>query len=233
MRTFTSANAISLTADNLTIEAANGVSYTYRRFGEAARGVVPLVSFTHFRGNMDSWDPAFIDALARNPEIIVFNNAGVASSTGTTPRTVTQMAFDALAFIDALGLKQIEVLGFYLGGFIVQELALVRPTLIRRFVLAGTGPQGGRDMHGFTPEAHDHATQDVPGAEDVLFRFTVPARPVRRREGNFLADLPAVKIVETKGPTYSHATPNLTQSRPGAFPTQPSWLGSGGSSSPL
>jgi pimeloyl-ACP methyl ester carboxylesterase len=103
--------------------------------------------------------------------VILFDNAGVGGSTGTTPRSVTEMAHDALAFIDALGLRRIDVLGFSLGGYVVQELALIRPRLVRRLVLAGTGPQGGEDMHGFVPGIHENATADEPGAENLLALF--------------------------------------------------------------
>src|SRR4051794_4029647 len=85
-----------LTTPNRAIEAANGVSYAYRRFGDTSTGALPLVLFMHFRGNLDNWDPALVDALAAHRELILFDNAGVAGSTGTVPRTFTEMAQDAL-----------------------------------------------------------------------------------------------------------------------------------------
>ena len=160
-----------LTAPNQTIEAPNGISYAYRRLGERSTGVPPLVALQHFRGNLDNWDPALVDALARTREVILFDNAGVGGSTGTVPRTVTAMAHDALSFIDALELREIDVLGFSLGGYVAQELALIRPRLVRRLVLAGTAPQGGEDLHGFTDEVFAHANRDQPGPEDVLALF--------------------------------------------------------------
>jgi pimeloyl-ACP methyl ester carboxylesterase len=159
-----------LTAPNGTIEAANGVTYAYRRLGDTSGGP-PLVLLQHFRGNLDNWDPALVDGLAATREVILFDNAGVGGSTGTTPRTVTAMAHDALRFIGALELDEIDVLGFSLGGFVAQELVLIRPRLIRRLVLAGTGPQGGEDMHGFTDDVFANATRDEPGAEDLLALF--------------------------------------------------------------
>jgi pimeloyl-ACP methyl ester carboxylesterase len=143
-----------LTAPNRTVEAANGVRYAYRRLGAAA--YPPLVLLQHFRGNLDNWDPALIDALASRRDVIMFDNAGVGGSTGITPRTVTPMAHDAMRFLDALHLPEIDLLGFSLGGFVAQELTLIRARLVRRLVLAGTGPQGGQGMHGF--------------ADDVWFR---------------------------------------------------------------
>jgi pimeloyl-ACP methyl ester carboxylesterase len=160
-----------LTAPNLTVDAADGVSYAYRRFGDAGSDALPLVLFQHFRGNLDNWDPALVDAIAARREVILFDNAGVGGSTGTTPRSVTEMAHGALAFIDALGLRRIDGLGFSLGGYVLQELALIRPRLVRRLVLAGTGPQGGESMHGFAPGIHENATADEPGPENLLALF--------------------------------------------------------------
>ena len=96
----------------------------------------------HFRGNLDNWDPALVDRLARDREVILLANSGVGASTGVVPDNVTDMTRDVLRFVDALGLKQIDLLGFSLGGYIAQELALVRPRLVRRIVLAGTAAQG-------------------------------------------------------------------------------------------
>ena len=167
----TATQVTQLTAPNQTVEAPNGVSYAYRRLGEPSASAPPLVSFQHFRGNLDNWDPALVDALARTREVILFDNAGVGGSTGTVPRTVTAMAHDALSFIEGLELREIDVLGYSLGGYVAQELVLIRPRLVRRIVLAGTGPQGGEDMHGFKDEMFVHANREAPGAEDVLALF--------------------------------------------------------------
>jgi pimeloyl-ACP methyl ester carboxylesterase len=160
-----------LTAPNRTVEGANGVTYVYRRLGAAQAGTPPLVLLHHYRGNLDNWDPALVDALAATREVIVFDNAGVGGSTGTTPRTVTAMARNALEFLEALELREVDMLGFSLGGFVAQELVLIRPRLVRRLVLAGTGPQGGEDMHGFSDDVFANATRDEQGAEDVLALF--------------------------------------------------------------
>jgi pimeloyl-ACP methyl ester carboxylesterase len=160
-----------LTAPNRTVEAATGVTYAYRRLGGAQAGTPPLVLLQHYRGNLDNWDPALVDALAATREVILFDNAGVGGSTGTTPRTVTAMAHDALRFLEALELREVDMLGFSLGGFVAQELVLIRPRLVRRLVLAGTGPEGGQDMHGFADDVYVSATRDEPGAEDLLALF--------------------------------------------------------------
>src|SRR5467141_1822683 len=120
---------------------ANGIRLAYRRFGKA--GGVPLVFMQHFRGGMDHWDPTVTDGFAEHRPIILFDNAGVAASTGETPDTIDAMADHAADFIVALVLAQIDLLGFSIGGYIAQTLALRRPELIRRLILAGTGPRAG------------------------------------------------------------------------------------------
>jgi pimeloyl-ACP methyl ester carboxylesterase len=131
------------------VSAANGVDYAYRDAGD---GGVPLVLLQHFRGNLDSWDPALIDALASGRRVVTFDNTGVGGSSGKTPDTVGPMARDAIAFIIALGLGQVDILGFSIGSFIAQEIALIRPSIVRRLVLASSAPQGAAGMHGWAPE---------------------------------------------------------------------------------
>ena len=132
---------------------ANGIRFAYRRFGNPQG--VPLVMNIHFTGTMDHWDPAVTDGLAQTREVILFNNAGISSSSGTVPESIEEMAANAAAFIDALGLKQVDVLGFSMGGLIAQELALARPRLVRRLILVGTGPRSGEGMESLTPEAQE------------------------------------------------------------------------------
>ena len=136
---------------NKLVRAANGVDYAYRDTGPEATGV-PLVLFQHFRGNLDNWDPALIDALATARRVITFDNAGVGGATGTTPDSVEQMARDAIAFIAAMELGQVDLLGFSIGSFIAQQVALTRPAIVRRLVLASAAPQGAAGMHGWAPE---------------------------------------------------------------------------------
>jgi pimeloyl-ACP methyl ester carboxylesterase len=106
----------------------------------------------HFMGTMDHWDPAVTDGLAKKREIILFDNAGVSSSSGDVPRSVAEMGTNAIAFINALGLRQVDVLGFSIGGLVAQEIALQAPDLVRRLVLVGTGPRSGESMDTGTPE---------------------------------------------------------------------------------
>jgi pimeloyl-ACP methyl ester carboxylesterase len=133
------------------VSAANGIDYAYRDTG-AGEGAVPLVLLQHFRGNLDNWDPALIDTLARARRVVTFDNAGVGGSTGTTPDTIEQMARDAIAFIAAMEFSRVDVLGFSIGSFVAQQIALVRPAIVRRLVLASAAPQGAAGMHGWAPE---------------------------------------------------------------------------------
>jgi pimeloyl-ACP methyl ester carboxylesterase len=130
---------------------ANGIRFAYRRFGKS--GGVPLVFNQHFTGTMDHWDPAVTDGLANEREVILFNNAGVSSSSGEVPTSIEGMASNAAAFIGALGLSKVDVLGFSIGGFVAQEIAGQAPGLVRKLILVGTGPRGGKAMASLTPEA--------------------------------------------------------------------------------
>ncbi len=130
---------------------AAGIRFAYRRFGKT--GGAPLVFNMHFTGTMDHWDPAVTDGLARDREVILFDNAGISRSSGEVPSSVEAMAANAATFIKALGLAKVDVLGFSLGGLVAQELALAEPQLVRRLILAGTGPRSGEGMASLTPEA--------------------------------------------------------------------------------
>ena len=136
---------------NKLARAANGIDYAYRDTGGGAGGV-PLVLLQHFRGNLDNWDPALIDALASARRVITFDNTGVGGSTGTTPDTVEQMARDAIAFITAMDLGQVDLLGFSIGSFVAQQIASTRPAIVRRLVLASSAPRGAAGMHGWAPD---------------------------------------------------------------------------------
>ena len=144
---------------------ANGIRFAYRRWGK--RGGLPLVFNQHFTGNLDNWDPAVLDGLAKEREVILFNNAGVASSIGEVPNTFAGMAKNAEAFIDGLGLKKIDLLGFSIGGMVAQQITLDRPELIRRLILVGTSPRNhdaGNGQGHITPETASifGATYDPP-----------------------------------------------------------------------
>jgi pimeloyl-ACP methyl ester carboxylesterase len=159
-----------ISAELFHVAASNGVAYAYRRFGRAS-SAPPVVFLQHFRGNVDDWDPALVDGIATHREVILFDNAGVGGSTGTTPDTVEQRAFDAVVFLEALGLAQVDLFGFSLGGFVAQEIALTAPQRVRRLVLAGTGPQGAPGMERWSSEVVEAVVIDDITPEGYLGAF--------------------------------------------------------------
>jgi pimeloyl-ACP methyl ester carboxylesterase len=146
-----------------------GVRYAFRRFGTASG--TPLLFLQHFRGGLDNWDPAVTDGLAADRPVILFNNAGVASSTGETPDTIEGASLHVLKFLDALRIEQVDLMAFSTGGFVGQTLAMDQPKLIRRLVLAGTGPRGGEGMNVYDPKVQEYATREAPIREDFLYLF--------------------------------------------------------------
>ena len=157
-----------MTSTNRVITAANGIDYAYRVVGD---GSPPLVLLQHFRGNLDNWDPALVDALASGRQVVTFDNAGVGGSTGTTPSTITRMAIDAIAFLDAMDLAQVDVLGFSIGSFVAQEIALIRPAIVRRLILASSAPQGAAGMRGWAPEVIEAVGAPAPNPDGYLSVF--------------------------------------------------------------
>ena len=173
------------TAPTLTIDAPDGTTYAYRRFGR--KGAIPVVFLQHFRGNLDNWDPALVDDIAAGREVILVDNSGVGLSTGSTPHSVKGLARDVLALIDALGLTEIDLFGFSLGGFVAQETVLLRPRLVRRLILAGTGPEGGRGFHAWSEDITSHAYKDVQGAEDVFYLEFAPTQTSQAKAKEYVA----------------------------------------------
>jgi len=151
---------------------AKGIRFAYRRFGKS--GGVPLVLNQHFTGTMDHWDPAVTNGFAKDREVILFNNAGVSSSSGEVPTSIEEMAANATAFIGALELSKIDVLGFSIGGFVAQEIAGQASSLVRKLILVGTGPRGGEGMASLTPEAQQifGATYEEPDHLWLAVHFT-------------------------------------------------------------
>jgi pimeloyl-ACP methyl ester carboxylesterase len=172
------------TAPNLTIAAANGTTYSYRRFGKA--DTTPVVFLQHFRGNLDNWDPTLVDDIAAEREVILVNNSGVGLSTGTVPHTIIGMARDILAFIDSLDLTNIDLFGFSTGGFVAQEVTLLRPHLVHRLILAATAPEGGRGFHSWSQEIRSHAMKDFQSSEDGMYLFFAPTETSQAKGTEFL-----------------------------------------------
>lgn len=123
---------------------AGDVTYAYRELGP--KGGVPVVFFVHLAATMDNWDPRIVDPIAKDHHVITFDNRGVGASTGKVPDTIEAMAKDAATFIAALGFDTVDVFSFSLGGMVAQALVLEHPELVRRLILTGTGPKGGKDM---------------------------------------------------------------------------------------
>lgn len=130
---------------------AAGIKFAYRRLGKKAG--IPIVLFQHFTGTLDNWDPLIVDGLAKEREVILFDNRGIAASEGEVPVTYRAMAADGAAFIEALGFKQVDILGFSMGGGVAQNLALDRPDLVRKIILVGIAPRNGDGMQSMSPEA--------------------------------------------------------------------------------
>lgn len=155
---------------------ANGIRFAYRRFGTGTG--TPLVFMQHFRGGLDHWDPAVTDGLAANRPVILFNNAGVASSSGETPDTVDAMARHAADFVGALGLTEVDLLGFSLGGYVAQSFVLQNPNLVRRLLLVGTGPRGGEPSQDALVRQYATSTDPRTGEtalEAFLYLFFSPS----------------------------------------------------------
>jgi len=161
-----------ISAENRRIEAANGIRFAYRDVGS---GEVPLVLFQHFRGNLENWDSALIDALTPNRRVVTFDYVGVGGSTGQTDHTIAEMARGTVAFLDAMQLAEVDLLGFSIGSFVAQEITLTRPALVRRLVLASSAPQGAAGMHGWAKEVMDGVGIPQPPPEGVLSVFFAPS----------------------------------------------------------
>jgi pimeloyl-ACP methyl ester carboxylesterase len=153
------------------VTADNGIEYVYRDLGESE---VPLVLLQHFRGNLDNWDPALVDALAAKRRVVAFDNVGVGATSGGTPSTIEAMAHGAIAFVAAMSLERVDLLGFSIGSFVAQEIALIRPDLLRRVVLASSAPQGAAGMHGWAPEVIAAVGQPETSPEGYLSVFFAP-----------------------------------------------------------
>src|SRR5258705_9183270 len=163
-------------APNRVMHAGNGIDYAYRELGTGRR---PLVLLQHFRGNLENWDPPLVDALAQERRVVAFDNVGIGATTGKTPNTMEQMAHDALFFIDALEVPQVDILGFSIGSFVAQQIALTRPDVVRRLVLASSAPRGGAAMHGWAPEVINAVGRPEPdpgGYPDVFFTSSPAGR---------------------------------------------------------
>jgi pimeloyl-ACP methyl ester carboxylesterase len=195
----TASLATYLDAPNEVLRASNGVDYAYRRTG--ASGAPPLVLLQHFRGNLDNWDPALIDALAAGRQVITFDNRGVAASSGTTPSTIAQMAHDAIDFIDALDVGEVDLLGFSIGSFVAQEIALIRPSIARKVVLASSAPQGASGMHGWAPEVIGAVGKPETSPAEYLSVFFTDSEASRAAGQQVVGRIFGARTVDRDAPT--------------------------------
>jgi pimeloyl-ACP methyl ester carboxylesterase len=164
------------------LEAKGGERYAYRRFGSGLG--LPLLLLQHFTGTLDNWDPALTDALAGERELILFDNAGVGRSSGAVPPTVAGMAQHVVTFLDGVGVKTCDVLGFSLGGMIAQQMVLDRPTIFRRVILVGTAPRGGEDiMHLEKPRLAKHLQDPSNKGYGVLQKIFFTLTPTSQAAG--------------------------------------------------
>jgi pimeloyl-ACP methyl ester carboxylesterase len=187
-------------AQTQVLSAANGVDYAYRATSSSS-DAPPLVLLQHFRGNLDNWDPALIDALAGGRRVITFDNRGVAASSGRTPSTIAQMALDAIEFIDGLDVGEIDLLGFSIGSFVAQDIALVRPSAVRKVVLASAAPQGASAMHGWAEDVIAAVGKPETSGEDYLSVFFTGSEASRAVGQDVVARLFGARTVDRDAPT--------------------------------
>jgi pimeloyl-ACP methyl ester carboxylesterase len=167
---------------------AGGVDFAYRELGPKAR--VPVIFLTHLAAILDNWDPRVVDGIAARHRVITFDNRGVGASSGSTPTTIEAMANDAVAFIRALGLEQVDLFGFSMGGMIAQVIAADEPQLVRKLILAGTGPAGGDGITNVSRIAHLDTVRGLLTWQDPKQFLFFTRTPDGRRAGKaFLARL--------------------------------------------
>ena len=173
-------------APNKSIRTANGITYVYRELGEKIG--IPIVFFTHLSANLDNWDPRIIDGIAKQHWVITFDNTGVGLSSGQVPGTIKEMAEDAIDFIKALGFKQIDILSFSMGGMIAQDLLELEPTLIRKVILTGTGPRGGKGIENVTKISNQDLVRAIFTLKDVkTYLFFTRTSNGKKKAKEFLA----------------------------------------------
>lgn len=201
------------TAPTRFLQAGNE-TYAYRRFGSGPG--LPLLLLQHFTGTLDNWDPAVTDALASGRDVILFESAGLGRSTGKVPETIAGMAKHALAFLDGLRVEEVDVLGFSLGGMVAQQMALDRPSIVRRMILVGTAPRGGEDiMHLEKPSLAKHlADPKLQGYAVLQKLFFAPTKSSQTAGAAFVQRL--TQLREDREPASG---PAVVQAQMAAFGT--------------
>ena len=175
------------TAPTQSIEAG-GVEFAYRQLGPSTG--VPVVFLTHLAAVLDNWDPRVVDGIAAEHRVIAFDNRGVGASSGSTPKTIEEMARDAVTFIRALGFDQVDLFGFSMGGMIAQVIAQQQPQLVRKMIIAGTGPAGGEGIENVTRISYLDTARGLLTRQDPKQFLFFTRTPNGRRAGKqFLARL--------------------------------------------
>lgn len=186
-------------------------TYAYRRFGKGPG--LPLLCLQHFTGTLDNWDPAVTDPLASEREVILFENAGLGRSSGQVPTSIPEMTAHALAFADALGLNNVDLLGFSLGGMVAQEIALQRPALVRKMLLVGTAPEGGEDiMHVEKPALKAIFDANFSGSQRLVKLFFAPSGSSEAAGETFVA-----RLAQRKRDREPLSGPEVAQAQVTAF----------------
>ena len=167
---------------------AGGVEFAYRQLGPGTE--VPVVFLTHLAAVLDNWDPRALDGIAAKHRVVTFDNRGVGASSGATPTSIEEMARDAVTFIGALGLDQVDLFGFSMGGMIAQVIAQQQPQLVRKMILAGTGPAGGEGIDKMTRITYLDTARGLLTRQDPKQFLFFTRTPNGRRAGKeFLARL--------------------------------------------
>jgi pimeloyl-ACP methyl ester carboxylesterase len=168
--------------------SAGGVDFAYRELG--SKTGVPVIFLTHLAAVLDNWDPRVVDGIAAKHRVITFDNRGVGATTGSTPKTIQAMAEDAVTFIRALGFTKVDLLGFSMGGMIAQVIAQDEPQLVRKMIIAGTGPAGGEGIRNVTRLSHLDTIRGLLTLQDPKqFLFFTRTANGRRAGKEFLARL--------------------------------------------
>ncbi|WP_298329051.1 alpha/beta hydrolase [Asticcacaulis sp.] len=190
------------------IDAANrsitvgGTMFAYRELG--ARGGVPLILLNHWGAVLDNFDPRIVDGLASNHTIIAINYRGIGASGGKAPLTIDEMARDAIALIRAMGFDQVDLLGFSLGGMVAQDITLKAPDLVRKLILAGTGPAGGKGIDKVGPVSWPLIFKGILTRKDPkTYLFFTSTPNGRRSAADFLKRLTERKMDRDKAPSVS------------------------------